>query len=75
MSYIKDCLDFNPSFVKWNKKLEVMERIYYETSFYCNTNKIIHKNLKQKLNCKYCITDEIINEYGKDKFKELIDSL
>jgi hypothetical protein len=30
------------------------KKIFYEVSFYCNENKIIHSNLKEKNNCKQC---------------------
>lgn len=29
---------------------------YYDTSFYCKENSIIHSNLKQLVQCKYCCT-------------------
>lgn len=33
--------------------------ISYEKRWFCNENKIIHQNIKEKQNCKYC------KEYGK----------
>jgi|GEM_PF-6067500 len=28
--------------------------IPYEKRWYCNENKVIHQNVKEKDNCKYC---------------------
>jgi len=37
----------------------------YEKSWFCNTNKTIHANLKQYLNCKYCICESEKVEFEK----------
>jgi len=52
-SKLKEYTDFKP-FYK-NKKDEV---VYYETSFYCQSNYSIHPNLKSAINCPNCFTDE-----------------
>jgi hypothetical protein len=42
--------DWNPHYIDYKKGIVV----YYEKSWYCNTNKIIHKTEKEYLKCKYC---------------------
>lgn len=34
------------------------EYIQYEKRWYCNENKSIHQNIKEKDNCKYCGKNE-----------------
>lgn len=74
---IQEYIDYKPYFLKYNVKGYGLfpKVIYYETSFFCNEQKIIHKNLKQVFSCKYCITEEMIDEFGKQKFEELKNSL
>lgn len=74
---IQGYLDYKPYFVKYDAKKYGIGgvKIYYETSFFCNENKLIHQNLKQLFSCKPCISEKMIEEYGEDKFKELIKSL
>jgi hypothetical protein len=46
--------DWNPGYWKSKKDSLIEEFIAYEKSWYCDDNKIIHKSLKEKQNCKYC---------------------
>lgn len=50
-SKILEAINFKPSFYNYKQG----KRIYYETSFFCNINKIIHGNLKSYLKCPLCI--------------------
>jgi hypothetical protein len=43
------------------------EPIYYETSWYCDTIKGIHENIKQVLNCPYCVSEQDKLEYEAGK--------
>lgn len=52
MKIIKE--SWNPSYEKYNSKLRGFEIIYYDKAWYCQENKIIHGNEKEKDNCKYC---------------------
>ena len=50
----KNIKDYNPSFEKYSHKLKKMITIYYEKSWYCKAQQIIHNSEKQTLECKFC---------------------
>ena len=50
----KEWDEWNPSFTKYNRKAQEIQVIYYEKSWFCNTNKIIHHNKNQLMSCKDC---------------------
>jgi|688.fasta_scaffold94519_8 hypothetical protein len=54
MSKISKLIDYNPSYLKYSNGFE--ETFFYEVSFYCEPNKLIHPNLKTVLKCNKCIT-------------------
>jgi hypothetical protein len=56
MTKIEELKNYKPYFFKFENG--VKKKIFYEVSFYCNKNKIIHPNLKSVLKCKDCITIE-----------------
>lgn len=51
----QDVENYKPSFIRYSKKGQ--EVVCYETSFYCNENKIIHKNKSEVLKCKKCMSN------------------
>lgn len=51
-------IDWNPGYCDvWKGQ------IYYERSWFCNENKIIHHSTKELMNCKHCISEHDKNEY------------
>lgn len=53
---VQDYINFKPYYIKIINGVETT--VYYETSFYCKTNFIIHANLKTAINCPNCFTNE-----------------
>lgn len=44
----------HPSFRKYSFKTGEYENFYYDQTYFCNTNKTIHQNLKDLVRCKDC---------------------
>ena len=57
MSKLKEYIEFKPKYEK-RVKGEGFMTFNYDTSFYCQTNFLIHPNLKEAINCRNCFTDE-----------------
>jgi hypothetical protein len=58
MERIKEYVEYKPLCkTTYNEKTDNYEDIYYETSFYCLENKIIHPNLKSALKCNDCFSE------------------
>ena len=57
MSKLKEYIEFKPQYEKYVKG-EGFMTLNYTTSFYCQTNFLIHPNLKAAINCPSCFTDE-----------------
>ena len=61
MNKVKEAVEFEPIIVgKFDKE---DNQLYYNTSWFCNENKIIHPNIKSYLNCKSCISQIDKMEY------------
>ncbi len=56
MNIKKDILEYKPTDSEGN---------LYETSWYCNEDKIIHKNIKQVCSCKHCVSNQDVDDYIK----------
>lgn len=57
---IQDAIEFKPKFIGYGGKPDD----YYQVSFYCSPNNIIHPNLNSKLKCHHCITKEERQQYA-----------
>ena len=52
MCKVDKLINYKPSFVKYTDEGE--KEIFYDVSFYCDANKLIHPNLKSVLRCDKC---------------------
>lgn len=72
MSKVSELVNYKPSYIKYEKGVE--KEIFYEVSFYCESNKLIHPNLKSVLKCDKCISELDRIEYeAKQRLKWFID--
>lgn len=72
MSKVQELIDYKPSFTKYEKGEE--REVFYETSFYCEPNKLIHTSLKSVLKCGKCVSKLDLMEYeAQQRLKWFID--